>query len=77
MQLLCVSTSLSHPNTRKRVLSAEHLDTLTGMGNLVVTYWNRGRWNEAKELEIQVIATSLRLLGMSCQMADQNHLAKT
>ncbi|KAF1807874.1 hypothetical protein P152DRAFT_383950, partial [Eremomyces bilateralis CBS 781.70] len=44
--------------TRKRVLGAEHLDTLTSMANLASTYRNQGRWKEAEELE-----TSSRVLG--------------
>ena len=49
--------------TRKRVLGAEHPDTLTSMGNLALTYGNQGRWKEAEELEVQVMETSLRVLG--------------
>ncbi|MCJ1441536.1 MAG: hypothetical protein MMC23_002025 [Stictis urceolatum] len=49
--------------TRKRVLSDEHPDTLTSMANLASTYWNQGRWKEAEELEVQVMETSQRVLG--------------
>jgi hypothetical protein len=49
--------------TRKRVLGEEHLDTLTSIANLASTFWNQGRWKEAKELFVQVIETSLRVLG--------------
>jgi tetratricopeptide (TPR) repeat protein len=48
---------------RKRVLGAEHLDTLTSMANLASTYRNQGRWKEAEELEVQVMETSKRVLG--------------
>jgi hypothetical protein len=37
--------------TRKRVLGAEHLDTLTSMGNPACTYQNQGRWKDAEEPE--------------------------
>ena len=49
--------------TRKRVLGAEHRDTLAGINNLAFTFWNQGRWKEAEELNVQVMKTSLRVLG--------------
>jgi hypothetical protein len=49
--------------TCKRVLRPEHPSTLTSMGNLASTYRNKGRWNKAKELEVQVIETTKRVLG--------------
>jgi hypothetical protein len=33
------------------------------MANLASTFWNQGRWKEAEELEVQVMETSLRVLG--------------
>jgi tetratricopeptide (TPR) repeat protein len=48
--------------TRKRVLTDEHPDTLTSMNNLASTYWNQGRWEEAEELEVQVMQTRKRVL---------------
>jgi hypothetical protein len=48
--------------TRKRVLREEHLDTLTSIDNLALTYRNQGRWKEAKELFVQVIETRKRVL---------------
>jgi tetratricopeptide (TPR) repeat protein len=48
---------------RKRVLGAEHPDTLTGIGNLALTYWNQGRWKEAEDLEVQVMEIRKRVLG--------------
>jgi hypothetical protein len=36
--------------TMKRVLGAEHPDTLISMGSLASTYRNQGRWKEAQEL---------------------------
>jgi tetratricopeptide (TPR) repeat protein len=49
--------------TRKRVLGAEHPDTLTSMANLASTFWNQGRWKEAEELDVQVMETRKRVLG--------------
>jgi hypothetical protein len=37
----------------------EHPDTLTSMGNLALTYWNQGRWKEAKELGVEVMESSI------------------
>ena len=47
--------------TRKRVLGAEHPDTLISMANLASTQWNQGRWTEAEKLEVQVMETSSRV----------------
>lgn len=47
----------------KRVLGAEHPDTLTSMANLASTYRNQGRWDTAEELEVQVMETSKKKLG--------------
>ena len=38
-------------------------DTLTSMGNLALTYSNQARWKEAAELDVQVMETSLKVLG--------------
>jgi Tetratricopeptide repeat len=67
--------------TRKRVLRAEHPDTLTSMANLASTFWNQGRWKEAEELEVQVIETSSRVLGAEhpdtlTSMANLAHIFK-
>ncbi|KAH8768413.1 hypothetical protein F5883DRAFT_366242, partial [Diaporthe sp. PMI_573] len=35
----------------------------TSMANLASTFWNRGRWKEAEELEVQVKDTRKRVLG--------------
>jgi tetratricopeptide (TPR) repeat protein len=48
--------------TRKRVLTDEHPDTLLSMGDLALTYWNQGRWKEAEELFVQVMQTSKKVL---------------
>jgi hypothetical protein len=47
----------------KRVLSDEHPDTLTGIGNLASTYSDQGRWKEAEELQVQLMQTMKRVLG--------------
>jgi tetratricopeptide repeat protein len=49
--------------TRKRVLGAEHPDTLTSMANLASTNRNQGRWKEAEDLEVQVMETRMRVPG--------------
>ncbi|PVH70080.1 hypothetical protein DL98DRAFT_399900, partial [Cadophora sp. DSE1049] len=46
----------------KRVLSAEHPYTLTGMGNLASMYRNQGQWKEAEELEVHVMKTRQMML---------------
>jgi tetratricopeptide (TPR) repeat protein len=65
--------------TRKRVLSDEHPDTLTSMANLASTYWNQGRWKEAEELEVQVLQTSRRVLtdDHPDTLTSMNNLAST
>ena len=47
----------------KKLLGAEHPDTLTSMRNLATTYGKQGRWNEAKQLQVQVMDMRKKLLG--------------
>ena len=47
---------------RRRVLGAEHPDTLTSMHNLALTYSDQGRWKEAEELGVQIVEMT-RVLG--------------
>ena len=47
---------------RKRLLGQEHPDILISIGNLALTYRNQGRWNEAEQLEIQVMNLRKRVL---------------
>ena len=47
---------------RKKVLGAEHPDTVKSMANLANTYFDQGRWNEAEKLEVQVLDISSKLL---------------
>jgi hypothetical protein len=49
--------------TSKRVLGAEHPDSLSSVASLASTYGNQGRWKEAEELEVQVLETRKRVLG--------------
>jgi hypothetical protein len=46
----------------KRVLGDDHPTTVTSMGNLVSTYWNEGRWNDAEMLYV-VVEKRKRVLG--------------
>ena len=48
---------------RKKLLGAEHPDTLASMTDLAGTYRNQGRWNEAELLLVQVMDISNDLLG--------------
>ena len=48
---------------RKKLLGAEHPDTLISMANLASTYGDQGRWNEAEQLQIQVMEMRKKLLG--------------
>ena len=48
---------------RKKLLGDEHPDTLTAMGNLANTYFNQERWNEAEQLEVQVMDMAKKLFG--------------
>ena len=51
-----ITSSSSHVQVlRKKVLGVEHSDTLTSMGNLAGTYSGQGKWNEAEQLEVQVL----------------------
>ena len=47
---------------RKKVLGAEHPDTLRSMANLACIYRDQGRWNEAEKLEIQVMDMRKKVL---------------
>jgi Tetratricopeptide repeat len=49
--------------TRKRVLSEEHPETLSAMVNLALTYRSVGLWKEVEKLEIQVMEVRKRTLG--------------
>jgi Tetratricopeptide repeat len=40
---------------RKKLFGADHPHTLISMGNLACAYRNQGRWNEAEQLELEVM----------------------
>ena len=46
----------------KRMLGEQSVKTLTSMANLASIYRNRGRRNEAEELEVDVMETRKRVL---------------
>ena len=46
-----------------RILSTEHPITLISMSNLASTYLSQGKWNEAKQLMVQELDKSKKLLG--------------
>jgi Tetratricopeptide repeat len=48
---------------RKKLLGAEHPDTLDSMGNLALTYLKQGRWNEAEQLQVQDMDVRKKLHG--------------
>ena len=48
---------------RKKLLGAEHPDTLTSMSNLALTYSNQGNLNEAEQLNVEVLDMRKKLLG--------------
>ena len=57
--------------TRKRVLGADHPNTLTSMSNLASTYRQQGRWKEAEELEVPLLETRKKVArGRSSRHAD-------
>lgn len=55
------------------MLGAEHPSTLTSIANLASTFWNQGRWKEAEDLFVQVIETSLRMLGAQASRHANQH----
>ena len=48
---------------RKKLLGAEHPDTVTSMGDLATTYCHQGKFNEAEQLGVQVLDMRKKLLG--------------
>jgi hypothetical protein len=65
--------------TRKTKLGADHPSTLTSMANLASTYRNQGRWEEAEELDVQVMETRKTKLGADHPdtLTSMNNLAFT
>lgn len=62
----------------RKVLGAEHPDTLTSMDDVASTYKGRGRWKEAKGLEMQVQASAdiLRLKAIDPSSQGSHHSGK-
>ena len=56
-------------DNRKKVLGAEHPDTLTIMVDLAGTYQNQGKLNDAEQLEVQVRTMKKKLGGAEKSMA--------
>ena len=48
---------------RKKLLGADHAETLACMANLACTYWSQRRWNVAEQLQIQVMDMIKKLFG--------------
>ena len=48
---------------RRRILGAEHPDTLMSMNNLASTYWAQGKTAEAAALQEEVLEKRKRILG--------------
>ncbi|KAL2859978.1 purine and uridine phosphorylase [Aspergillus lucknowensis] len=65
--------------TSKRVLGADHPDTLSSMANLASTYRNQGRWNDAEKLFVQVMEKRKTVLGAEhpSTLASMHNLAHT
>ena len=51
----------------KKLLGAEHPNTLISMGNLASTYSHQGKLNEAEQLQIQVMDIRSKLLVQNIQ----------
>jgi hypothetical protein len=47
-------------NTRKRVLGADHPETILSMSNLSETYRSQERWTEAEDLSLQATEAEQR-----------------
>ena len=64
---------------RRRVLGAEHPDTLKSMNNLALTYQNQGRLKEAENLQVDVMDVRRRVLGTEHPdtLTSMNNLAGT
>ncbi|OAL42581.1 hypothetical protein IQ07DRAFT_525852 [Pyrenochaeta sp. DS3sAY3a] len=50
-------------DTRKKKLGANHPDTLSSRANLVLTYWNQGRWDAVEDVFVQVMDARKKQLG--------------
>ena len=59
--------------TSKRVLGAEHPDTLTSMNNLAHTWKGQGRDADALELMKQCVEARVRILGSNHPYEGERH----
>jgi tetratricopeptide (TPR) repeat protein len=66
-------------NMSKRMLGSEHVDTLTSMDNLALTYQDLGEYQKAEGLHLQVLEARKRVLGPEHghTLISMNNLAKT
>ncbi|KAK0263174.1 hypothetical protein LTR91_022651 [Friedmanniomyces endolithicus] len=66
-------------NVREKVFRGGHPDTLASMGNLALTYWKQGRWDEAEKLQVEVMETMKAVLpkGHPDTLASMGNLAMT
>ena len=46
---------------RKKLLCAQHPDTLRSIANFAITYQNQRRWNEVEQLKLGVLNTRKKL----------------
>ena len=73
----------------KKLVGAEHPDTLISMANLGSTYRDQGRWNEAEQLQIQVMDMTKKIFGadhpdtltsmenLACTYRDQGRICES
>lgn len=63
----------------KRVLGAEHPDTLKAMNYLAAAYGAQKRWKKAEKLQVQALEKEKRVLGAERPqtLSSTNHLAAT
>jgi len=55
--------SVQSMNVRRKLFGLEHKETLRSMTTVGLAKKLMGCWNEAEELEVQVVETSTRVLG--------------
>lgn len=64
---------------RKKTLGQEHKETLRSIGIVNLIYESGGRWEEAEQLELEVVETRKRLLSEEypSTLNSMNNLALT
>ena len=58
------SSTCALPILRKKLFGPEHPDTLNCIANLASTYRYQGKWNQAEQLQVQLIDIRKKLLGL-------------